>query len=170
MLVFFFFWKTLCVDGWTHVEVPDGWTLVLRGPRPKAEKWPHQSVRKSSAAQMPAKPQCRGRWRHRVAQPQQHTTAQVLQSALEALGPEDSNCRVGIETALKRLKDQTQAATEVKLAPVPEAMFEAARVRSSKLEEPSRPWESSRVQKFSFSRELWHVPESLLPRLLWTCS
>ena len=100
--------------GWTHVEVPDGWTQVLRGPRPKVENWPHQFVRNSSAAQMKAKPQFRGRWRHKISQPQQHTAAQVLQSALEALG--------GIEAALKR------------------------RTRSK------RRWESSRVQKFSFSR------------------
>ena len=110
------------------MEVPDGWLQVLRGPRPKAEKWPHQSV-----AQMPGKPQFRGRWRNGVSQPQQHTTAQVLQSALAALGPEDSNARAGNEVALKRVKDQAQAAKE-KRAPVPEAMFEAARVNVSKLE------------------------------------
>ena len=69
------------------------------GPRPKAEKWPHQSGRNSSAAQMPGKPQFRGRRRHGVSQPQQHTAAQVLQSALAALGPEDGNARVGIEAA-----------------------------------------------------------------------
>ena len=41
---------------------------------------------------------------------------------------------MGIEAALKRVKDQVQAATQAKRAPVPEAMFEAARVRVSKLE------------------------------------
>ena len=62
-----------------------------------------------------------------------NTAAQVLQSAL-ALGPEDGNTRVGIEAAVKRVKDQTPAATQAKRALVPEAMFEAARVRVSKLE------------------------------------
>ena len=119
--------------GWTHMEVPDGGLQVLRGPRPKAEKWPHQSVRNSSAAQMPGKPQLRERWRNGVAQTQ-HSAAKALESALAALDPEDGNARAGIEAALKRVKDQAQAATQANRAQVPEAMFEAARVRVSKLE------------------------------------
>ena len=86
------------------------------------------------AAQVPVKPQFRGPWRNGVSQPQQNTAAQALQSALAVLGPEDSNARAGIEVALKRVKDQAQAATQAKRAPVPEVMFEAARVKVLKLE------------------------------------
>ena len=39
--------------------------------------------------------------------------------------PEDG-ARMGIEAALKRVKDQTQAVTQAKRAPVPEAIFEAS--------------------------------------------
>ena len=27
--------------GWTQMDVPSGWIQVLRGPRPKAERWPN---------------------------------------------------------------------------------------------------------------------------------
>ena len=155
--------------GWTHMEVPDGWLQLLQGPRPKAEKCPHQSVRNSSAAQMPGKPQFGERWRNGVSQPQQHTAAQALQPALAALDPEDGNARAGIEAALKRVKDQAQAATQANRAPVPECSKQhASEFRSWR--QQSRPWESSRVQKINFSRELWHVPELPPPRLQWTCS
>ena len=115
--------------GWTHVEVLDGWTQVLRGPRPKAEKWPHLFVRNSSAALMPAKPQFRGRWRHGVSQPQAHrsTSSPICIGSVGSRG--QSGNRSGTEA-----KDQVQAATQAKREPVPEAMFEAARVRVSKLE------------------------------------
>ena len=97
-------------------------------------KWPHQSVRNPLAAQVSGKPQFRRRWRNGVSQLQQHTAAQALQSALAALGPEDGNARVGIESALKRVKDQAQAATQAQRALVPEAMFDAERIIVSKLE------------------------------------
>ena len=51
--------------GWMQVEVPSGWTQLIRGPRPKSVQWP-KAVRISSA--VPAgvpQPQHvpRGRWR-----------------------------------------------------------------------------------------------------------
>ena len=81
--------------GWTDMKSrTDGYKFF--GSK---TQWPHQSARNSSAAQVPVKPQFRGRWRDGVSQPQQHTAAQALQSALAALGPEDSNARAGIEVS-----------------------------------------------------------------------
>ena len=51
--------------GWTQVEVPSGWTQLIRGPRPKSVQWP-KVVRMSSAVPAGApQPQRvpRGRWR-----------------------------------------------------------------------------------------------------------
>ena len=51
--------------GWTQVEVPSGWTQLIRGPRPKSVQWP-KAVRMSSAVPAGApQPQRvpRGRWR-----------------------------------------------------------------------------------------------------------
>ena len=50
--------------GWTQVEVPSGWTQLIRGPRPKSVQWP-KAVRMSSAVPAGApQPQRvpRGRW------------------------------------------------------------------------------------------------------------
>ena len=42
--------------GWTQMDVPSGWIQVLRGPRPKSEKWPAAPGPQSGGAPM-------GRWR-----------------------------------------------------------------------------------------------------------
>ena len=125
---FFFFLKTLSVDGsegMDHMEVPDRWKQVLRGPRPKAEKWPHQTVRNSSAAQMSGKLQLRGRTTESLSHsstPQRRLSNVHWQRWV----PRTANARVGIEAALKRVKEQAQAATKANRAPVPEAVFESS--------------------------------------------
>ena len=48
--------------GWTKVEVPDGWLQVIRGPRPRSEKWPLQTGPRSAAP--PSKPVPRPRADH----------------------------------------------------------------------------------------------------------
>ena len=152
--------------GWTHVEVLDGWMQVLRGPRPKAEKWPHLFVRNSSAALMPAKPQFRGRWRHGVSQPQAHrSTSSPI--CIGSVGSRAQRCQSGNRSGIEA-KDQVQAATQAKRESVPEAMFEAARVRVSKLEAAIKAMGEFQGPEVQFLGELWHVPVSLLPRLLWT--
>ena len=30
-------------EGWTQVEVPNGWVQIIRGPRPKSVQWPRAS-------------------------------------------------------------------------------------------------------------------------------
>ena len=46
--------------GWSAVQVPDGWLLVVRGPRPKLEQWPLQA-RLPSVAHSAGTPPVRGR-------------------------------------------------------------------------------------------------------------
>ena len=37
--------------GWTHVEVPNGWVQLIRGPRPKSVQWPRAHDRKPQQPQ-----------------------------------------------------------------------------------------------------------------------
>ena len=54
--------------GWTKVEVPDGWLQVIRGPRPRSEKWPLLTGPRSAAPPSKAIPR-QPRADHHTQQP-----------------------------------------------------------------------------------------------------
>ena len=71
--------------GWTQIEVPHGWTQLIRGVRPKSEKWPRAERNLSAVPGAGSRSQVqRGRWRQPIqrASPEesQHAARQrVLQ-------------------------------------------------------------------------------------------
>ena len=67
--------------GWTQIEVPHGWTQLIRGVRPRSEKWPRAERNLSAAPGAGSRSQVqRGRWRQPIQ------TANPEESALAAFG------------------------------------------------------------------------------------
>ena len=99
------------------------------------------------------------RWRIGVSQPQQRTAAKALQSALAAF-PRTT-------TPELESKWQARAATQANRAPAPEATFEAARVRVSKLEAAIEPASNGRNNSSTVRRSesrIWTELEKRSPR------
>ena len=79
--------------GWTQIEVPHGWKQLIRGVRPRSEKWPRAERNLSAAPGAGSRSQVqRGRWRQPIqrASPQsQHAATQrvlQLEAVLAAFG------------------------------------------------------------------------------------
>ena len=107
--------------GWQQLNVPTGWVQILRGPRPKAEKWP------AASAIVPGPPNSGGgRWR-RVPQsggdPQTAGSRRLnpdealaaararvsrLETALEVLGESDSTEVRTLREVLKQARHSAQ--------------------------------------------------------------
>ena len=110
--------------GWTQVEVPNGWTQLRRGPRPKSVQWP-KAVRMSSAVPAGA-PQLqrvsRGRWRqqedHARKNPETSLEAakkrvRALEAALAVLMESGEPDSPEIKTLQKSLVVAKRAALEL---------------------------------------------------------
>ena len=95
--------------GWTKIEVPEGWTQLIRGRRPPSTKWPladhrrqDSSKRNSSAVPLKSRPQAQVKAVHTPSKGQ--SKVDRLQSALQALGPEDSSARSALVEAIRIAK------------------------------------------------------------------
>ena len=112
------------------MDIPSGWVQVLRGPRPKSEKWP---VASSGRKQPTSKQEpIRGRWRQ--AAPRSNVRAPDPDAALEHARSKVSS----LEAALTALSKAKQAAQErpltVQLAP---SLQRQARLREQVAAEPA---------------------------------
>ena len=107
--------------GWQQLDVPTGWVQILRGPRPKAEKWPAASANVQGSPNSGG-----GRWR-RVPQsggvPQPADSRRLnpdealaaararvsrLEAALEVLGELDSTEARTLREALNQARRSAQ--------------------------------------------------------------
>ena len=106
--------------GWHQMEVPSGWVQVLRGPRPRAEKWP-LAAQKRDITEIPnSKPV--GRWRQPYVQtpvrergPDPDTVLQEarrrvvsLEAALQAMGDFQGPEVDVLKNSLSRAKQAAQ--------------------------------------------------------------
>ena len=120
--------------GWQQLDVPTGWVQILRGPRPKAEKWPAATKKGQETPSNGG-----GRWR-RSSQPESGssaTTSRVrsLEAALKVLGPEEHVVREGLEASLQRAKAEAQKPSgQQRISQTPESLVAAAREKVCKLE------------------------------------
>ena len=128
------------------MDIPSGWVHVLRGPRPKSEKWP---VATSGIKQPTSKQQepIRGRWRQpaprsnvRAPDPDaalEHARSKVLslEAALTAMGSHQGPEVDALRSALSKAKQAAQERPlKVQLAQT-DAFVERSRQRIKKLEE-----------------------------------
>ena len=109
--------------GWTHVEVPNGWVQIIRGPRPKSVQWPRAHDRKPQqpqrhvggqrqATEVPKKDSRQvGVGQALYIQTERIARARVrvgqLESALKALDPLDL-AAASLQEALKRAQFQAR--------------------------------------------------------------
>ena len=108
--------------GWTHLEVPNGWVQLIRGPRPKSVQWPRAHDRK------PQQPQ------RQIGGQRQATEVPKKDSRQDGVGqaplhPDEriarARVRVGqLESALKALDRLDPAAASLKEA-LKKAQFQA---------------------------------------------
>ena len=114
---------------WTQVEVPVGWTHLIRGPRPKSEQWA-RAVRNQSAAvgrePQPGVQPCvqrvqRGRWREH-GQSRQNPDVSIdvakkrvrsLEAALAVLEEEGDTGSPEVRTLQRSLVQAKRAAQEL---------------------------------------------------------
>ena len=96
--------------GWSHVEIPNGWVQLIRGPRPKSVQWPRAS--KESKPQQQVRQQVRPSrpvtWSSRNPEEvveQARKRVGQLHTAIQALDPTDP-ARPVLEDALKKAKGQ----------------------------------------------------------------
>ena len=91
--------------GWTRIEVPEGWTQLIRGPRPPSVQWPRavlhsqkQGTRNLSAASsrdsVPA-------MKSKVVK---DTKVARLEVALSALGDQESTAKAALQEALRKAR------------------------------------------------------------------
>ena len=91
--------------GWSHVEIPNGWVQLIRGPRPKSVQWlrpskegkPQQQVRQQVR---PSRPVGSSRNLEEVVEQARKRVGQ-LQTAIQVLDPTDPT-RPVLEDALKK--------------------------------------------------------------------
>ena len=97
--------------GWMQVEVPSGWTQLIRGPRPKSVQWP-KAVRMSSAVPAGA-PQVqrvpRGRWRQQEDFARKNPETSLEASRKRVRAPRSSTRRLDGEWGTRFARDQDVA-------------------------------------------------------------
>ena len=108
--------------GWTHVEVPNGWVQLIRGPRPKSVQWPRAHDRKHQQPQRHI-----GGQRQATEVPKKDSRQVGVGQA--PLHPDEriarARVRVGqLESALKALDPLDPAATSLQEA-LKKAQFQA---------------------------------------------
>ena len=129
--------------GWTAMDIPSGWVQVLRGPRPKSEKWPVASSGRQPTFNQQAP--TRGRQpapRSNVRAPNpdaalEHARSKVssLEAALTAMGSHQGPEVDALRSALQKAKQAAQERPlKVQLAQT-DAFVERSRLRIKKLEE-----------------------------------
>ena len=146
--------------GWTQVEVPGRWLQLIRGPRPKSEQRPmslEQSVRRPGVPE--ASSQEMVEWRPSTSRRCEcRQGSRVRHGSPRARG-------TGLEAALRRVKEQTQAGVSPSRAPVPEVTFKAARVKcetgSSSRRHSRLPRAGSRCLQAALTRTKAAVPPPL---------
>ena len=112
---------------WSKAPVLDGWVQIIKGPRPKSERWP-------SAKQNPVQPVQvgsfgRGRWRS--SSRSSGTKVRSIEAALAVLAHEESVARAEPQAALKRAKEAPPAA---RVSFSPDTIMVEARLKVPKLE------------------------------------
>ena len=91
--------------GWTQIEVPKGWTQVIRGRRPPSVKWPvteekgdgKRNLSAASSSQKKAPSQSK-------PAPKAQSKVDRLQAALKALGREESVVKTALVEAINSAK------------------------------------------------------------------
>ena len=107
--------------GWSSVPIPDGWVQIIRGPRPKSEKWTSSKPASSTPPTVQGGPS-RGRWRNSP----RHESPQCPGSG--ALGAEETSGRAELQAALP-----SQASARFSRSP--DITMAEARLKASKLEQ-----------------------------------
>ena len=95
--------------GWSHVDIPNGWVQLIRGPRPKSVQWPRASKEGKPQQQVrqqvrPSRPVGSSRNPEEVVEQARKRVGQ-LQTAVQVLDPTDPT-RPVLEDALKKAKGQ----------------------------------------------------------------
>ena len=128
------------------MDVPTGWVQIVRGPRPKPEKWPHaKQVGSGSAQNGPA-----GRWRSSnvrsgrpstrapntdVAQEAANQRVSKLEAALRAMGDYDGPEVATLKSSLQKARAASRSKPIQDQIAETEAFISNAQKRLSVLEE-----------------------------------
>ena len=119
--------------GWTQIEVPAGWTQIIRGRRPPSVQWPN--ARQETPKRNPSATS-------KVQAPRQQSTpkdpvkARIsrFEAALKALGQEQSDARVFLEEALKKAKTEAPSGSRDTTSHPPEVSVAEANAKVARLE------------------------------------
>ena len=115
--------------GWSSVPIPDGWVQIIRGPRPKSEKWPSSKPVSSTPPTVQGGPS-RGRWRN---SPSVDTKVRSIQAALASLDAEETSARAELQAAPQRAKAVAQPSARFSRSP--DITMAETRLKASKLEQ-----------------------------------
>ena len=118
--------------GWTQIDVPAGWTQVIRGRRPPSVQWlsaRQEAQKRSQSAVSKQAP--------RQSSKVDPLTSKIMriETALKALGPEQLEARTCLEEVLKKAKtegsESRNASSRPPEASVAEANAKIVRLQSS---------------------------------------
>ena len=92
--------------GWTRIEVPEGWTQIIRGRRPQAVKWPPAVRRRQDSSKPnPSAASPKGPSRPDVKSTSTpESKVGRRESALKVREEEQSEARTALEEALRKAK------------------------------------------------------------------
>ena len=110
-ICFFCLSSTACMvrRRWTQIEVPEGWTQIIRGRRPQAVKWPPADRRRqdSSKPNHPSATSPKGPSRPDVKSTSTpESKVGRLEAALKVREEEQSESRTALEEALRTAKEE----------------------------------------------------------------
>ena len=157
------------------MEVPSGWIQVIRGPRPKAERWPMAKKgvpHVSAATPVPHRPTT-GRWRQSSGprDPEGQLMAARdkvvrLEKAIEAMGDSTGAEVEVLKAALKRAQVASREAPLAVQVKECESFIERARNRITKLDE-ERVAEVAELEKAESRLVRLKLQTSLAPPSRW---
>ena len=132
--------------GWSTLDVPSGWVQIVRGPRPKSEKWPLAKPAGSGSSPKGAV----GRWRSQggrqgvpatrapdpeMVQDAANQRVVKLEAALRAMGDYDGPEVASLKSSLQKAREAARSKPLQEQIAETEAFISRAQKRLSPMEE-----------------------------------